>query len=538
MRIRFALGAIAAFLLAGGSTAQAAPACAVGALNALGVAHVTVTDARTVPAQGGIPAHCDVLGTLVTQGAWAPDGLARFAMQLPLEWRQRFLFLGVGGNAGNLVPSANGVDRRLALGKGYVTVLTDTGHVGDGTTAKWARKPDGSLDRTKVTDFFHRSTHDMTVAGKAFAQAYYAAPVLHAYFDGCSTGGRMAMIEAERYPDDYAGVIAGDPAMDYNLNLARIALQKAAMRTASSYIPPELLAAIDARVTAQCDVIDGARDGLVQNPARCPVKAEDLQCRAGRSAACLNPDQTALVRIYLTPIRDRQGRPLYAAWQLTHMVGSQGAAFYTFARTAPNLAEPLTPWGADDRASPRGWKLGLEALANWMGEGPSADLMRIDIDSATNTIGDALLARSNAVFGPGNASDPAALRPFIARGGKLIMYHGASDPSIPAARTVGFYRQLSGMMGGGAKTEANVRLFLVPGMHHCAGGPGPDQFDMLTALETWVEQGQAPAAILASTAADAAVKHRLPLCPYPRQARYSGAGDVADDRNWSCRAPG
>ena len=327
MRFRFALACVAAIFLAGAASAQAAPSCRVDALNALNVPHITVTDAKPVAAKGAVPAQCEVLGTLVTQGAGLPDGSARFSMQLPDGWKQRFLYLGVGGNAGNLIPSASAVDRQLALGKGYVMVLTDTGHIGDGTTAKWARHPDGSLDRVKVADFFHRATHDMTVAGKAFAQAYYLAPVLHAYFDGCSTGGRMAMIEAERYPDDYTGIIAGDPAMDYNLNLGRVALQKAALQKASAYIPPELLAQIDARVTAQCDAIDGARDGLVQNPARCPVKAEDLQCKAGQTAACLNPDQTAFLKIYLTPIRDRQGRQLYAPWQLTHLVGAGGMGF-------------------------------------------------------------------------------------------------------------------------------------------------------------------------------------------------------------------
>ncbi len=172
-----------------------------------------------------------------------------------------------------------------------------------------------------------------------------------------------------------------------------------------------------------------------------------------------------------------------------------------------------------------------------MGEGPTADIVHADIDARANVIGDALLARSNAVFGPGEAKDPATLRPFIARGGKLIMYHGASDPSIPAARTIAFYRELTAMLGGEAKTQGSVRLFLVPGIHHCAGGAGPDRFDTLSALEAWVELGQAPTQIIANTRPDAPVQHQLPLCPYPQQARYSGSGQLTDERNWTCRAP-
>ena len=198
-----AVGALVGFVGTAAS-APAAPSCSVEALNALHVPDVSVTDAKPMAAAGTAPAYCDVHGTVVTKGEGVADGLARFAMQLPEAWQQRFLFLGVGGNAGNLVPSANATDRGLALGKGYTTILTDTGHVGDGTSASWTRLPDGKPDMVKRIDFFYRAAHDVTVAGKAFAEAYYAAKVEHAYFDGCSTGGRMAMMEADRYPEDYA----------------------------------------------------------------------------------------------------------------------------------------------------------------------------------------------------------------------------------------------------------------------------------------------------------------------------------------------
>ena len=179
MRFRIALAGGAGLLAIAGA-AQAAPSCTAEALNALHAKDLTVTEAKPMAATAQVPAHCQVTGTVITRGSGAPDGSARFSMQLPDDWTQRFLFLGVGGNAGTLGPSANAVDRAAALGKGYAVILTDTGHIGDGTTAKWSRLPDGKVDQAKVIDFFHRAAHDVGVAGKAFAQTYYAAPILQA----------------------------------------------------------------------------------------------------------------------------------------------------------------------------------------------------------------------------------------------------------------------------------------------------------------------------------------------------------------------
>jgi feruloyl esterase len=515
--------------------AHAATTCTVDALNALSITDLKVTEAKAMPASAQMPAFCQVTGTVITRGEGAPEGSARFLMQLPEVWKQRFIFYGVGGNAGTLSPSANGIDRNEALGKGYVTVLTDTGHAGDGTAAKWARKPDNSLDQAKVTDFFYRAVHDVTVAGKAFAQSYYGSAVVHAYFDGCSTGGRIALAEADHYPGDFAGVIAGDPAMDFKLNLARTAVQNVTLLHKDAFIPESLLKAIDARVTDQCDAIDGAKDGIVQDPTRCPVHAEDLLCKPGENQACLNVDQVAVLIRYTGGLRDEKGSLVYPGWSLTDLSGN-AFSNYTAGKTPANLSNPAAPW--DDRQNaPRGWEMAHESLAYYLGEGANADLTKVEIDPGTGRAGDALLARVDKAMSSGEGDDPKKLKPFIAGGGKVILYHGASDQSIPSERTVMFYRDLVAMLGGSQKTEESVRLFLVPGMHHCAGGVGPDQFDTLTALEDWVEQGHAPASILATTRPNAAVQHRVPLCPYPQQARYIGKGDLADEKNWSCKAP-
>jgi feruloyl esterase len=534
MRLGLMIGCATALAgLAG--VAHAAPACTAEALNALHTPDVNVTEAKAVAATAQTPAHCQVTGTVVTRGMGLPEGSARFLMLLPEQWKQRFLAYGEGGNAGNLNPSANPADRAEALAKGYVTIVDDTGHVGG---SGWVRKPDGSVDKVKATDFFYRGNHSATVAGKAFAQAYYSAPVLHAYFEGCSSGGKMAMAGAEHYPDDYQGVIAGDPSMDYTLGLARLLVMRAVLSSPNAFIPQDLLTKIDERIIAKCDSLDGAKDGLVQNPAACPVKAEDLLCKPGVKAACLNADQVAVIKNFTTSMRDSRGKVLYAGWPITHMSGQGGAGAWDIGRTAPDLSDSTLPWTVwDEKSTPAGWNFAKQTFGDWMGYGPERKISSFPIDVKKQVIGDELLKRNAEVFDDGVVNDPAHLKAFIAKGGKVIMYHGTADPALPYMRSVQFFQKLSAIEGSPDKARRNMRLFLVPGMQHCGGGIGPDRFETLSALENWVENGQAPTAIAASTRPDLPVQHNLPLCPYPQQGRYSGTGDITDASNWSCKAP-
>jgi feruloyl esterase len=526
----------AALLAASALPAIAKPDCSADALNALRVAGVHVTQAAAIAASGSQPAHCAVEGTIETKGDGAPPGSARFALQLPDDWQRRFFFMGVGGNAGTLTPAVNATDRASALGKGYAVIVQDSGHVGNGTDAGWLRTPDGKRDTAKMIDFRYRAAHNVTVTGKEFVGAYYAAPVRHAYFDGCSTGGRMAMMEAERYPTDFDGIIAGDPAMDYHSTLLRFAVQKAALSSPAAWLSPDTLRMVDKIVTERCDALDGATDGLVENPARCKVKPADLICRDGATTDCLSPEQVAVLQTYTSPLHDRHGHFLYPGWALTNLSGARGASYWNTGDTAPDLKQPESPWGADTNAAPRGWTFARQALSFWMGMGPDQSMLALDVDPRTNTAGDKLIAALDTTFGPAETKNPAKLSSFIAQGRKLIIYHGTSDPAIPAARSVLFYNDLTALHGM-AKTQASVRLFLVPGMQHCSGGIGPDQFDTLAALEAWVESGKAPDAIPASTKSDSAAPHNLPLCPYPRQARYTGTGALTDAANWACAAP-
>ena len=531
--------ALTALLMAGATTsALAAPACTADALNALHVPDVTVTEAASVVAAGTTPAHCDVRGTVATHGEGAPDGSAKFAMQLPDAWQQRFFSMGVGGNAGRLVPAVNATDQASALGKGYAVIVTDTGHTGNGTDANWVIGPDGRRDQAKIVDFFYRAEHDVTVAGKHLAEAYYAAPVQHAYFDGCSNGGRMAMMEADRYPTDYDGIIAGDPGMDYNSAMLRFAVQKVALSSPDAYLPQQTLAAIDKVVTERCDAIDGATDGLVQDPAQCRIRPENLVCHGGDTADCLSQAQARVLHAYMTPLRDRHGHVLYPGWAITNLSGSRGIGYWTTGDTPPDLAQRELPWGSNADAPPRGWMFAHQALTYWLGLGPDAKMATLDVDPHANIAGDKLVAMVNRAMGPGETKDPAKLLPFIEQGRKLILYHGTSDPAIPAERSIMFYHALATTLHGMPKAQASVRLFLVPGMQHCSGGIGPDQFDTLSAIEAWVEHGKAPDAIEARTKPDAPAPHSLPLCPYPQQARYSGSGALGDVANWKCAVPG
>ena len=531
--------ALATMLVTGPAwAALAAPSCTADALNALHVEGVTVTEAKPVAASDKAPAHCAVQATVVTHGEGLPNGLAHVGMQLPDSWQQRFFFMGVGGNAGRLVPAVNATDREAALGKGYVTIVTDTGHTGNGTDANWMRTSDGKRDEVKVADFFYRAAHNVAVSGKAFAQAYYAAPVQHAYFDGCSNGGRMAMMEAERYPTDFDGIIAGDPGMDYHSGMLRFVVQKAALSSPAAYLSPATLTAIDKVVTERCDALDGAPDGLVQDPAHCPVRAEALICHAGHTDGCLTPEQARVLHAYTSPLHDRHGHLLYPGWAITNLSGDRGMSYWTTGDKAPELAQREAPWGDDPSVPPRGWMFARQALTYWIGLGADQKMAALDVDPRTNTVGDKLVGMFDQTFGPGETKHAAKLLPFISQNRKLIIYHGASDPAIPAARSVMFYRELAGVTHGMDKAAANVRLFLVPGMQHCSGGIGPDRFDTLSAIEAWAEHGTPPASIAATTKPNMTPAHSLPLCPYPQQARYSGHGALTDAANWRCAAPG
>lgn len=538
LRAVAAVGVAAALCLAA-APARAATPCAGDAVTALKVPHAAISSATSVAAAGADPAYCDVLGTLETGGEGAPPGSAKFEVKLPAEWNGKFLYLGVGGFAGSLRPAVNGPDLAEALPQGYAVAISDTGHVGQGAfngvfDATWAIDAPGRPDRAKLADYYFRATHQVTVAAKLLVQRYYAAPAIRrAYFDGCSNGGRMGLMEAGRYPDDYDGIIAGAPYMDVvGTNVSAVSRAEAFI---AGYIPPPMLAKIDAAVRASCDAGDGVKDGLIQNPARCAFDPAALQCRGGDAQDCLSAAQVRAVKSYISAIRDKRGHVIYQGMSVADFSSEFGLV--PWEETAPP-SDPAAaePWGSG--TPPIMWAAGDGTARFFVALDPGFDTRRLEIKG--NIAGGGVIARYRRMLAVGSADNPARLAQFLAKGKKLILYHGFADAALSPYTTVHFYRALAHRMGSYAKTQRQVRLFMAPGLAHCRLGPGPNSFDMLGALDAWVEKGAAPEAIIATKyvhdkPADG-VARSMPLCKFPEEARYDGKGDVNDAKSWRCEA--
>lgn len=423
----------------------------------------------------GLPAFCRVVG--IVQPA------ITFEVWLPIEgWNGKFNGVGGGGLAG-LISYDQMAD---ALKRGYATASTDTGHVDGDLT--WLQ------DEGRLVDYGHRAIHEMTLKSKAIVQKLYARPASRAYFTGCSTGGRQGLMEAERYPEDYNGILAGAP-VNWLIEdiLAQLWAARAALASAEAYVPPEKLPALAAAVLARCDNKDGAVDGVLENPLACDFDPGQMQCPAGKdSAACLTAPQVDTVRkIYAGPSR--------AGVRI-----SAGPAFGSEPSWAPFIKGPNAFIIADTVAR------SLD---------PAFDPRSFDFDAMAERMSSRLARHWNATSGD--------LRAAARHGTKIIVYHGWSDAGIPPANTVRYYEN--------ATPSDSIRLFMVPGMDHCRGGPGVDKFEGLAALERWVERGVAPAQIIASRMNQGVVEKTRPLCPYPEVAVYDGKGDTKSAASFSCR---
>jgi feruloyl esterase len=503
--------------------------CGTAAIAALNISGVTIASAAPWPASGP-PFMCDVRGTVTTTGEGAPDGAARFQFKLPTRWNGKFLFWGGGGLVGNLGASATMADITAATAAGYATAVTDTGHEAPGTDASWTLKSPGVADDAKLADYYFRSVHDVTTAAKQLIQGYFGQPLAKSYFDGCSNGGRQALIEASRYPEDYDGIVAGAPFMDIKAILAGTRTYQHLFSSPAAYIPAALLPAIDRAILASCDAVDGVKDGLIQNPARCDFDPKTLICKPGETENCLNADQAEALRIYFTATRDEAGHPLYPGAATTDLHG--GMDTWTVGYWPPDDTGAPAPWGKQPPGhTPLSRQFADNILKYIVERDPSFDLRAFKFDAASIEL---FRQRTQA----GNGDDPAALMPFIAKGKKLLIYHGLSDPALAPYRTMKFYEDLAAAQGGYGAVGRNVRLFMVPNMQHCGFGSGPNAFNSLTALVDWVEQGKAPDAIPAKhfigNDPKQPVDRTMPLCAFPTAATYKGRGDVNNAANWSC----
>jgi feruloyl esterase len=490
-------------------SAAAANAATCESLATLSLPATTITMAQTVAvgtftppganAQPGaalrdLPSFCRVAATLRPSS----DSDIKVEVWLPTtNWNGKYQAVGNGGWAGSIVYTALGD----ALRRGYAASSTDTGHVG-GTAKDMFGHPE------KLIDYSFRAIHEMTVKAKAITEAFYGNAPRLSYFVGCSAGGRQAMLEAQRFANDFNGIVAGAPAVNTTpmYQAARMWIPHATLKDPASYIPPSKYPMIHQAVLNACDAIDGLKDGLIDDPRKCKFDPKVLECKAGDAASCLTAPQVEAAKKIMTPVKHpRTGQELL-----------------------PRL-EPGTElgWGVQ-AAGPEPYNNVLERLKYVIYKDPNWDWKKFNFQTD--------LAPLEKMDDPANATNPD-LNAFMSRGGKLLVYQGWADQQVVPVSTINYYESVLEKMGGAAKTSSWLRLFMAPGMAHCRGGDGPNNFDALTVLEDWVEKGKAPDQIVASHSTAGKVDRTRPLCPYPQVAKYKGTGSIDEAANFSCRMP-
>ena len=446
-------------------------------------------NAQAANAYANVPAFCRVEATL----APSSDSDVRVEAWLPTSgWNRKLQAVGNGGLGGSIPYSA----LASAVRAGYAAVGTDTGHTG-GNADFVPGHPE------KMIDFAYRSIHEMTAMAKTVVQAHYTAPADRSYFNGCSTGGRQALVAAERYPADYDGIIAGDASWDQmRLYAARVALNTFVNREPAAVIPPTKYVMIHDAVLKACDMNDGVKDGVIEDPAHCSFDFATLACADADGADCLTKPQVETAKMMTSAIVDpKSGAVLHPG---RYYPGSE------------------LGWGGVGGPNPSGES--LEAMRKIVFT-PSWDYHTIKVPE---DIERAVQADSGLLYG-GNAN----LSAFFARGGKLLMYHGWADPLVTPDASLIMYKRITDMSGQSAGDS--VALFMVPGMSHCQGGPGTDVFDKTAALDEWVESGRKPASIAASHVSAGAVDRTRPLCAYPARASYVGSGSTDEAKELPVR---
>ena len=487
------------------ATAAPAEAASCESLASLKLPDTTITMATvvaagtfTAPGRGGragapmtdLPAFCRVAATLMP----TKESDIKIEVWLPASgWNGKFQAVGNGGWNGNIDTNAlaNGVRR------GYATASTDTGHAGG--AGAWM------TNREKLIDYGHRAVHEMTVKAKALVNAFYDMQPRFSYFNGCSAGGRQGLMAAQRYPDDFDGIVAGAPVLSPTARATlAVATSQHLHKTDASYIPSSKYAAINDAVLNACDALDGATDRLIENPKACTFDPAVLTCKAGDSDSCLTPPQVEAARALYAPLVNPR----------TKEVISPGLAYGS-----------ETGWGTYGGQQP--FVLAAQMFQLMVFNDPKWDYKSLNYDEHMELV-------KKAEGGAMNALDPN-LKPFYASGGKLIQYHGWADPQVTPMTSTDYYDRVLKALGGFNTVTNNHRLFMVPGMAHCGGGTGTSTFDMLAALEQWVEQGTAPDSIPASRVSQGKTDRTRPLCPYPQQATYKGSGDINDASSFSCK---
>jgi feruloyl esterase len=501
---------------------QPAPAAACTSLSDQRLPSATITAAQAITTgsftpQGStnpitnLPPFCRVAGVI----APTSESQILFEVWLPLEnWNGKFAGVGNGGWAG--VISFGPLAEQLR--RGYATASTNTGHeAAPGVNAaRFAfEKPE------QLIDFAYRSHHETALKAKAIAEAFYTKPPAHSYFIGCSSGGYEGLMEAQRFPTDYDGIVAGMPANNWTRLMAGdFDATLAAFKGSVSNLPPSALGVLHRAALAACDSKDGVIDGVLEDPRQCTFDPAALTCKANQDAAsCLTPAQVDAARRVYGGLKDPK----------------TGAQLY------PGLAPGSEPfWPNRDPASPfpipiAHYKWLVFADPNW-------DWKSFDFSDPADYEAH---QKAEAKFAPIlNATNPD-LTQFRQRGGKLLQYHGWNDQLISPQNSIDYYESVISFLAAGRRNRAETtqdvqsfyRLFMAPGVAHCGGGPGTSTFDMQAALEQWVERGIAPDQIAATHVTSGVVDRLRPLCAYPQVAVYKGKGDTNDAANFECRAP-
>jgi pimeloyl-ACP methyl ester carboxylesterase len=479
---------------------SAASAATCESLASLPVKSGTVTLAQTVAAggfappagRGGVPGGANVFAKLaefcrvaITLKPASRSDIKAEVWMPTNGWNGKLQVVGNGGFAGTISYPA----MANALAAGYAAASTDTGHTGPSSNT--------FANEDALIDFAHRAIHETAVTAKTTVKRFYGNAPRFSYFAGCSTGGRQALTAAQRYPEDFNGIVAGAPASHTSTQAFGQIWFAQALGDPAGALPREKLALVHDAVLNACDGLDGAKDGVLENPLACTFDPKVLACKAGSDpASCLTDAQvTAVQKVYAGPSNPQTGKQIYVGLE---------------------------------RGSEPGWNpvpvsYAVDYFKYIVFKDPNWDPKALNYDSHAKQAA----TGDNLIF-DANKSDMSA---FTKRGGKLILYQGWGEPGIPPANLVRYYGEIQSKTSG---AKDAVRLFMVPGMGHCGGGTGVNTFDMVTPLDQWVTAGTAPTQIPASRVRNGVSDRTRPLCAYPQIAIYKGTGSLDDAANFAC----
>lgn len=476
-------------------------------INSAEVVSGSFTPANSTAAFHGLPSFCRVTATLKP----SPVSDIRVEIWLPTSgWNQKLQGVGNGGLAGTISYGA----LAEAIKAGYASVSTDTGHVA--SDLSWLPVEE------REKDYGYRAIHGMTVTARNVVQQFYGSAPRRSYFNGCSTGGGQGFGEAQLYPQDYDGILAGAP-QDFptHLRAAVIWEFQAASNEPASNLPKEKLSLVTSAVLKECGGQYGQSDGFLSDPRTCGFDPEELVCKGGQDpAGCLSEAQAAAVKkIYDGTVSRQTGKLIWPGL----LRGSEGL-------TGPGTVG----WQSASINGPMPFGAGAQFYSMAVFENRNLDFHSVDLAEAVQ------LAEKKFPF---LNHTSLKIEAFTQRGGKLLMYHGWADPLISPLNSINYYgslvettklRERTDAATSLKATQKSARLFMVPGMGHCSGGPGPDSFDGVGALDAWVNDGVAPEKLIASHVVNGAATFSRPLCPYPQEAEYTGAGDRNQATNWVC----